>query len=163
MKTITFIRHAKSDWNFPELKDINRPLNKRGLRDAPEMGKRIRKMNLLPEIVFLSPSQRTIQTMDLLSPEAGWGGLEKRIEDWMYPATVSGYLGFIESLNPEVNNIVFCGHNPTITDIVTYLSGQYISNVPTCGMAIINFEVADWNLVSGNAGNLIHYDYPKNH
>jgi len=162
MKTILFIRHAKSDWGFADLTDIDRPLNKRGKRDAPEMGIRLAEMNTKPEIIYRSPSLRTTQTIDLLTTTAQWLDVKIEEEHWLYHASTHDYLTGIEKVKAEHDVICLCAHNPGITDIVNYLSGEYIANMPTCAIALIEFEINDWKEVSGGTGKLLHYDFPKN-
>ena len=72
MKTLYIIRHAKSDWNNPGLRDFERPLNKRGLRDAPFMGKKLVDLNVAPELIVCSPANRTTETVKLIGNEIGY-------------------------------------------------------------------------------------------
>ena len=162
MKKILFIRHAKSDWGNPNLSDMDRPLNKRGKRDAPGMGRRFLKLNMKPDCIYRSPSTRTTQTIDLLTHTAQWQDVDIKEEDWLYHASNQDYLTGIENLNNDQNYICLCAHNPGITDIVNYLSGEYIVNMPTCAIALIDFQTGDWKEVSGSTGNLLHFDFPKN-
>ena len=162
MKKVILIRHAKSDWSFPELADFERPLNKRGKKDAPEMGKRLAKLNEKPQIVYLSNSERTRETMKLLSKEAHWDEIDKIEKDWLYLASINEYVKTIEKFHDEFDHVCFCGHNPSITSVVNYLAGETIGNIPTCGVAIISFDVDSWKHVSKGSGHLEHYDFPKN-
>ena len=68
-KTLYLLRHAKSSWEDSTMLDINRPLNDRGFTDAPNMGKRLHKMGISPEIIIASPSKRTTQTIELVCKE----------------------------------------------------------------------------------------------
>ena len=161
-KKILFVRHAKSDWSSPSLADIDRPLNNRGQNDAPEMGKRLRKQNQKPQRIFRSPSVRTTQTIDLLVKNAGWSDVDIKEKEWLYLASRRDYLSGIEEISNKHDYICLCAHNPGITDIVNHLSGEYISNMPTCAVALIEFETDNWKEVSGGTGKLLHFDYPKN-
>ena len=125
------------------------------------MGQRIKQLDLEPAVIYLSLAERTKQTIELLAPNSEWESTPKKIEAWMYGAGVSDYLEAINALDNGMNSVVFCGHNPTITEIVTYLSGEYISNMPTCAVAVLEFDSEHWNEVSGGTATLRHYDYPK--
>ena len=160
MKKIIFIRHAKSDWSSPELSDFDRPLNKRGLRDAPDMGMRLQ--NTKPDIILLSNAKRTRQTIDLIIENAGWTDIRRVEKDIFYLASESVYLNEISASDNQLNTLVICAHNPGITSVINSLSGENITNVPTCGLAIITFELDEWSAISSNSGSLAHFDFPKN-
>lgn len=162
MKKITFIRHAKSDWNLPELMDFDRPLNERGRNNAPNMGARMAKYEECPQLILLSAAVRTKETMKLFSEKAGWQDCKKIEKDWLYLASPQEYIKTVEKLANDLHYICFCGHNPTITAIINYYSGENLVNVPTCGLGMIEFDVDDWSSISRDSGRLMHYDYPKN-
>ena len=142
--------------------DFDRPLNKRGKSDAPEMGRRLLQGGDKPQLIFLSNSARTIETIELIKKHAHWEDVETIEKDWLYLASLDEYIKKIELLDDNLNHISFCGHNPTITSIINYLTGVYIGNVPTCGYAVVNFKVDSWQHIIDGSGRLKHYDYPKN-
>ncbi|MEZ4485136.1 MAG: histidine phosphatase family protein [Syntrophotaleaceae bacterium] len=72
MKRLTLLRHAKSSWHDPDLNDFARPLNKRGLHDAPLMGQRLANRNFQPDWVLASPAVRTRQTIETVSGTLTW-------------------------------------------------------------------------------------------
>ena len=65
MKTLLILRHAKSSWNNLDLPDYDRPLNKRGKRDAPRMGDFLRHQDLVPDLVISSTAKRAKKTAKL--------------------------------------------------------------------------------------------------
>ena len=162
MKRILFIRHAKSDWSEPFLEDVDRPLNSRGKRDAPEMGKRLNSRHIQVDIILSSPSKRTKQTLKLISAEAGWDETERVFNEGLYLSSKSNFLEAIESVDNALNTMAIVSHNPGTTYIVNYLSNSSISNIPTCGMALIEFDTENWKEISGGTGKLVFYDFPKN-
>lgn len=163
MKTVILLRHAKSDWSNPEFADHQRPLNPRGQRNAPEMGERMKSFpDYKPQLIKVSNAIRTRQTMELFAPAAGWDEVDLLVKDWLYLASKQEYIKSIEKLHDELDSICYCGHNPTVTDVVNYFTEVDIPNIPTCGIAVITFNVDSWKLVSQNSGKLVHYDYPKN-
>ncbi|MEQ8324475.1 MAG: histidine phosphatase family protein [Vicingaceae bacterium] len=161
MKKILFIRHAKSDWGKKNLTDFDRPLNQRGLRDAPEMGKRLHSMNLSVDRVFLSPATRTRQTIELLIDKARWITIPMETMDELYLPSSKDFMNCITQATNDLNSICICSHNPGITAIVNYLANTSIYNIPTCGLAWLSFQVDDWLEISGGTGQLDHYDFPK--
>jgi phosphohistidine phosphatase len=115
-----------------------------------------------PECIYRSPSNRTTQTIDLLTDAASWSDVKIQNLDWLYLASRRDFLTGIENMNNDYDFICMCAHNPGITDIVNYLGGDHIANMPTCGIALIEFEANDWKEVSGGTGKLLLFDYPKN-
>ena len=65
MKTLFLIRHAKSSWEYTALPDKDRPLNDRGKRDAPKMGKRLAKRDVTPDLILSSPARRALTTAEI--------------------------------------------------------------------------------------------------
>lgn len=162
MKRLILLRHAKSDWSNIELTDFQRPLNERGRKDAPEMGRRIRKTEFNPEIILVSTANRTKETISLFVSAAEWEKTDLIEKDWLYLASQEEYIKYIEKMHDEVTHLCICGHNPTISNVINYFAGESITNVPTCGIAVIDFEFDSWKEIGFDTGKLIYYDYPKN-
>lgn len=163
MKTIYFNRHAKSDWSNRELSDFDRPLNERGLRDAPIMGKRLKSRGESIGLFVSSPANRAIQTARMMSEVFGFPP-EKILEvKRLYLPSTRDFLVSISQIDESQHSIILFAHNPGITEIVEYLSGVEIGNMPTCGIAKIEFPLAHaWQEISKGTGELRFFDYPKN-
>jgi phosphohistidine phosphatase len=163
MKTIYFNRHAKSDWSNKGLSDFDRPLNTRGLRDAPKMGRRLvdRKENI--ELFVSSPANRAISTARIMAKEFGYD-FDNIVEvDKLYLPSVRDFLHSIAETDNSYGSIILFAHNPGITDIVEYLTNESLGNIPTCGIVKVEFSNAhSWKEVSGGTGQLVFFDYPKN-
>jgi phosphohistidine phosphatase len=162
MKTLTLVRHAKSSWDHPGLADRERPLNQRGLRDAPEMGRRLADSGQLPEQVLSSPAERALTTARLMSSEWKRGDIPVEVIEGVYGANVGGMLDILRDIDDELTDIMLVGHNPVQTMLVNALCGAMIDNMPTCAVAIINLDIMNWSEVRENCGILAHYDSPKN-
>jgi len=160
-KTLILVRHAKSSWKDATLNDIQRPLNKRGGKDAPKMGKYLSKQKILPEVIFSSPGLRALTTARLLSVELGMKPSEIKVSDKMYTFNSEELLNVIKSLKDKYERVMIVGHNPAITDITNYLSGARINNVPTCGVVVLKFSIDTWKKVSKGKAKLRSFDYPK--
>jgi len=163
MKTIYFNRHAKSDWSNEGLKDFDRPLNQRGLRDAPVMGKRLVDRKEHIEVFMSSPANRAISTARLMAESVGFDLAKITLVDRLYLPSVQDFLQSIAELDEDYESIILFAHNPGITDVVEYLTNESIGNIPTCGIAKIEFPLAtSWQEISRGTGNLVFFDYPKN-
>lgn len=145
MKTILFLRHGKSDWSHPELRDSDRPLKKRGRRDAPLMGNVLKRFDLVPEIVFSSPALRAKQTVELAAEN--WGNaFSIKWVDSFYPGGFEDYLQTIATVSHKCDRIMIVGHNPAIEDTVrTLLGGRLLIRFPTAGLVCLESAVSAWS------------------
>ena len=161
MKTLFLVRHAKSSWENFGLPDNERPLNERGERDAPEMGKRLASRGVKPDILISSPALRAYSTAVKIAAEIGYPEEKIQTKTKLYVEGVSGMLEIIHSLKSEVDTAMLFGHNPTMTEAVNTLAKTDIGNVPTCGIAEIKFAVESWEEVDAGPGAMQLFDYPK--
>lgn len=120
-KTILLMRHAKSSWDNPSLKDINRPLNNRGKSDAVVMAKWLKKQGLYPNQIFCSPALRTRQTVQPIQESLGFSDDSISYEDSMYFSGEDAYLNLIHSASESSNVILLIGHNPMTENMVHLL------------------------------------------
>jgi phosphohistidine phosphatase len=161
MKKIFLVRHAKSSWDSPELSDFERPLNKRGKRDAPFMAKLLARQGVSPDIIITSPANRAITTARYFCEELGFSFSNVFIEPKLYMADSDHLLEILKELNDKFSNVMVFSHNPGLTDFANYLVGKGIDNIPTCGILSINSKVEAWNDLSPNNCNIISFEYPK--
>ncbi len=161
MKKLTLIRHAKSSWKYPNLDDLDRPLNKRGRRDAPMMGNRLEKDKALPDLMISSPAKRAWKTAKIIAREVGFENrkIEKNIA--LYEAGVSELIQVIQKIDNKYNDVMIFGHNPGFNSLGNYLTNYGVDNIPTCGVFVIEFNVNSWEEVSQGKGKFISFDYPK--
>lgn len=163
MKTLYLIRHAKSSWETANLTDFDRPLNERGKKNAPEMGKFLKKENHYPDLILSSPAKRALKTARIIAEEIGYPKNKIEEEIKIYEASVSDLLKITNQLDEKLNTVFLFGHNPGFTDFLNYLTDESISNIPTCGIAKIEFEVDSWKKISGGTGKLVYFNSPKKH
>lgn len=163
MKYLYLVRHAKSSWDYPELPDFERPLNKRGKRNAPKMGIRLVSRGIKLDAVVSSPANRALTTAKTIADQLDFP-IDKIIEDEaVYHATGSALISTIRCFSDEWKSVMLVGHNPVFTDLANYLkeADSYISNVPTCGVVAIEFAANRWQDITKNSGRLLFFDYPK--
>ena len=110
-KSLYLVRHAKSSWTDTGLGDFDRPLNKRGLRDAPEMGRRLNLRNVHPEIILCSPARRTRETLDLL---IGKTAGNVHFKQAIYEASDQTLLSLVRTLPDSCTSAMLIGHNPAM-------------------------------------------------
>lgn len=161
MKTLTLVRHAKSSWNDRTLSDRDRPLNKRGERDAPAMGKRVVEAGVRPSLILTSPAVRAWTTAKVIAQEIGYPIEFLQRENDLYLASLDTLMDVVVAQENEFNHVMIVGHNPGLTDFANYLSPDLTSNLPTAGVVSVSLERDDWNLYERPVGKLLVYDYPK--
>lgn len=161
MKTLTLVRHAKSSWSDTRLSDGDRPLNKRGKRDAPVMGKRMVEHDIRPSLIISSPAKRAWSTAKLVAAEISYPIEFLQREDSLYHASIDEILGVIVAQDNRFNNMMIVGHNPGMTDFANFLSPGLTNNLPTAGVVSLQIDQDDWNLYQQPKTVLLVYDYPK--
>ena len=161
MKTLFLVRHAKSSWENSGLPDNERPLNERGERDAPRMGKRLAAREVKPDILISSPARRARSTAEMIAAEIGHPRDDIQTNAKLYFEGISGLLEVVHSLVSKVDTAMLFGHNPTMTQAINILAKTTIGNVPTCGIAEIQFDVELWKDVDRGLGTMQRFDYPK--
>jgi phosphohistidine phosphatase len=160
-KTLYLVRHAKSSWKDSSLSDIDRPLNKRGRRSAPEMGRRMLAHSLIPELIVSSPANRARTTAGIIAEQLGYDPAAIEIDDKLYFSGMVGMQQVIEGLDDSYTRVMLTGHNPTMTFMMNDLANTHVDNMPTCAVAVIGFDMASWADLGSVDGYLIGYDYPK--
>lgn len=159
MKTLTILRHAKSSWKDLSLADFERPLNKRGKRDAPFMAKKFQEKGHIPSLILSSPSTRTRLTVDAFVPMLPT--TQVRFEERIYEAHAQNLLKLIRKQTDEIASLMLVGHNPGLTDLVNYFAIDHIDNVPTTGLLQFEFSVTSWQQLNAQVANLVYFEYPK--
>lgn len=159
-KSIYLVRHAKSSWKFPDLPDIDRPLNKRGQRDVPTMTDRLKTLNFKVDLVISSPAERAKTTALYLASELS------RIEsvlllDPLYHANTTELFQEISLIDNKHNSVMLVGHNPGLTTFTNLLGNLKIENIPTCGIVGFDLPIKEWSQLKYGNANLLFFDYPK--
>jgi len=160
-KQLLLVRHGKSDWGNQHLDDFDRPLNSRGLRNAPEMAMRLLDKDMVPELIVSSPALRALTTAKNFAQVWNKPLSQIREEGAIYEANISTLLSIVNKLDDKLERVALFGHNPGFTEFANYLSNSNLHNIPTCGVVLIEFPFEEWKLVSLHTGSMEHFDYPK--
>ena len=157
-RRLILLRHAKSDW--PDVPDQDRPLAKRGRRDAPVIGRWLRDRGYLPDTVICSAARRTRQTWELVVPELG-GSPSVTFEPRAYAANAMTLLYLVRELPAASRAAMLVGHNPGVAELATSLAqppdhDDAPIRFPTAAAAILDVS-GDWaDLAPGRARLLDH-------
>jgi len=161
VKTLILVRHAKSSWKDPELADFDRPLNARGKRDAPLMGRRLAARGERPDLMLSSPARRAVATMKKIAAAAGFDEREIVTDDRLYEADAHDLLEVVRGIDDKRAKVLLCGHNPGLTDLCNLICNCSIDNIPTCGILSLGFHCDSWKDVELRSGKVLYFDYPK--
>ncbi|MEO7387169.1 MAG: histidine phosphatase family protein [Gammaproteobacteria bacterium] len=160
-RQLTLVRHAKSSWDDPGMKDKERPLNERGERDAPRMGQRLRDRGARPTLILTSPAVRARRTAQIIAREIGYPLEFLQREEELYLASPDDITAVISRQDSSFRDIIVCGHNPGLTELANRLTGAGIDNVPTTGVVVISLDLKNWSAMEGVRGELLLFDYPR--
>ena len=160
MKTLFLIRHAKSSWEYAALPDKDRPLNDRGKRDAPKMGKRLAKRDVKPDLILSSPARRALTTAEIIAKKLNYKRRDIVVDDRLYAGAVRDLLNVVHKLGDNLERVILFGHDPELTELAHSLSSE-ITHMPTCAVAELTFNAKSWSHVGKPKLAKVALDYPK--
>lgn len=153
MKTLLVQRHAKSSWKHPELSDHDRPLNKRGKRDAPRMGRLVAAQGLRPDVIVSSTARRARRTAEEVARHAGCEGAVQ-LDRRLYLASPDEIVDVVRGVAGSARRVMVVGHNPGLEDLVARLAGRR-ETLPTAALAALRLSIRSWaELTASTAGDL---------
>lgn len=161
MKRLYFLRHAKSSWEDGSLSDLERPLKERGKKDVELMSDELLHRNLSMGRIISSHAKRTRLTASLLCKYMNWDSSIIEFNERLYHAFYYDVVEIIQSVDDDISDLMIVGHNPTITNFVNKFSEEYIANVPTSGLIILNIDVKSWKDFSQMNAKLEDFIFPK--
>ena len=161
MKTLYLMRHAKSSWDMPGLSDNERPLNNRGKKNAPFMGKLLKERNEIPDLIISSPAKRAYSTAKRIAAKVDYPGKKIFMEEKLYMADTDEFLSVISDTGQNINKLMLISHNSGITRFANFISGENLDNIPTAGITRIDFDMDSWKQINETKGRMIFFEYPK--
>lgn len=161
MKTIYFVRHAKSSWDHPDLRDFERPLNERGQKDAPRMAKLFVAKGVKPDKLVSSPANRALTTATHFANAFGIPSDQILRNEDIYESMTATILTIIKNWDDDWQTVFIFGHNPTFTDVVNHLGGSHLLNIPTCGVCKVVSTAEKWADVKPENSKMVENFFPK--
>ena len=144
MKTLILVRHAKSSHSFGLSSDFDRPLNDRGFREAPEMGKKLLKKKIAIDLFVSSPAIRAKTTAELFAAEYDRKMKEILLVPSLYNADPDQFLSVVCGLDDRFKQVALFSHNPGITEFASSLTNTHITQMPTCSVFAVTAEIDNW-------------------
>lgn len=165
MKRLFLLRHAKSAWDDPALRDRDRPLAPRGRKAAKRVGRWAKKHAVNPQLVVCSSAIRAQQTLQRVLPSIGEP--EVWVEITLYAAGAKTLLARIRALPDEADEVMLVGHNPGLMEVLLLLAApgklrdRAAVNLPTGALAKLEMDVARWVDVAPGVARLTEFVVPK--
>jgi phosphohistidine phosphatase len=172
MKTVLILRHAKSDWGNPGLADIDRPLAKRGLEDAPRMGEVLVQLKSVPDKILSSPAKRAKQTAEMVAEACDYRQAIQW-EESFYGGSSLDLIKALKNLPDTVARVLLIGHNPVLEETVAILGASTFSSrtseendgwaikLSTAGLVCLSFDIDSWDDLEPGRGVLQWFVTPK--
>lgn len=151
VRQLLILRHAKSSWADPALDDWQRPLNDRGLRDAPRVGDLLRRRSLVPDLIITSDAVRARTTAQAAARSAGYTR-DLLVAPSLYHATPEDVIEVLNSVPEEgANRVMIVGHNPGLEDLIEQLTGES-RGLPTAALVLLDLPIDRWNQLDISMG-----------
>jgi phosphohistidine phosphatase len=155
------VRHGKAGWKNTDQSDFERTLNHRGERDVDFLSKLLADKIETPDLFLSSPAVRAKITSMTFADEFGLDYDAIQFVDGLYDRGGKFIINLLKELDNKYNSVILFGHNPDMTSLSSYFSGEYFENVPTSGIVAIEFDFDDWKQIENTNGKLLFFEYPK--
>jgi phosphohistidine phosphatase len=166
MHTLHLLRHAKSSWTDPDLADHQRPLARRGRRDARRVARHLVHAGITPELVLCSSAARTRESLELVRPALA-SSAQVMFENDLYGADADALLDRLRALREGVASVMLVGHNPGLHDLALILASsgadlpRLENKFPTAALATLAIPSSSWNRLDHGDADLSAYITPK--
>lgn len=168
MKTLYLLRHAKSSWDDPGLKDEERPLNERGFRSATVMGLYFAQCGFRPDVILCSSARRALETLDQVRPRLA-GKPSLTIDRAIYRADSAALLTMVRDLPESASSALIVGHNPALEEFCLSLAGSgpkelrtaMAEKYPTGALAVYSLPERPWSEIEWKSAELRSFTSPK--
>ncbi len=161
MKTLYIVRHAKSSWEYNGVKDIDRPLKKRGINDAYLVSKVLESKVDCPSIFISSCANRALHTAMIFSYAFNFPLANMKISKSLYSFSDGYLIKTVKALDDGFNSAIIFSHDHGINTFVNTFGNKPIAHVPTCGVIGIQFEDKHWKNIK--KGKTFLVEFPKFH
>ena len=163
MKRLTLVRHAKSDWKDASLKDFDRPLSRRGLREAPGMAERLADEKVQVDLMITSPARRALDTARFFAKALDYPLRRLKLDDHLYLARPGEILEVVRSVGKRVQHLMLFGHNPGLSDFAHKLTrDKELGELPTCAVYSMELNIGSWADTHYGEGRHPTLSHPKN-
>lgn len=145
MRRLTLVRHAKSDWKNTDLKDFDRPLNRRGAKQAPEMARQLAAQQVRADLMLTSPAVRALETARVFARALEYPLRRLKTDERLYLAKPKDILEVVRGVGSRVRHLMLFGHNPGLSEFAQLLTNDpELGELPTCAVYSVELDVRSW-------------------
>ncbi len=160
-KKLFLIRHGRTAERAVDMKDIDRPLTLEGIQNASKMGRFFLLNNMSPDSIMCSTAIRAKTTAELMAEQMNYDTSKIYVNDKIYEASARTLLQIVNSIKEEFGTVFLIGHNPSISFLSEYITGEEIGDVTSCGVIKIKFKDKSWAEIDSGNGEFEDYYYPE--
>lgn len=161
MKQLIILRHAKSSWEDPKIKDVDRPLIQKGKNRTMLIAEYMMNNGIQPQLIISSPAVRAFDTAEIIAMALNVD-LSLIIQNPdLYFVDVEKYHEIVFSMSDDLQSLLIVGHNPMITEFCNSFLGSPIDNMPTSGLCVVSFDTDRWSLITTSSCKVDHLVFPK--
>ena len=161
MKTLYIVRHAKSSWEYEGIADIDRPLKKRGIKDAYLVSGVLQKKIERPAVFVSSCANRALHTAMIFSYTFNYPLANLKISKSLYSFSDGYLIKTVKALDNGFDSAIIFSHDHGISDFVNKFGDKPIDHVPTCGVVAIEFDTKHWKNIK--RGKTLFFEFPRFH
>ena len=161
MKTLYIVRHAKSSWDYDGIKDQDRPLKKRGIKDAHLMSSILAKKIKRPDTFIASSANRALHTGIIFCKNFDFPLVNFKISKQLYSFNDAYLTKTVKTLDDSFDSAIIFSHDHGINFFVNKFGNKPIAHVSTCGVIAIEFDIKHWKNLKKGVTTLV--EFPKNY
>ncbi len=161
MKTLIILRHGKSSWDDPMLRDFDRPMKNKGRRRTQLIADYLKQHNIIPDYIVSSPALRAVNTAKIVAIALGYDVENIEQNSDLYFVDTEKYFEAVYAAPDDKNCLMIVGHNPMITDFCNSFLAHFIQNLPTSGLCVLSFDINKWSEIHKVKPVLQHLVFPK--
>jgi phosphohistidine phosphatase len=156
------MRHAEARWKDADLSDLERPLNRRGNAAAESMARRLLELQLVPDLLLVSPARRTRQTAEIVARGLSIPARRVLHEEALYLASAADVLRVVQATGPRVTHLLVVAHNPGVSELVQQLVPEAeASGLATAAVCSMTFDTAHWTAIGVAAVKDVQRETPS--
>jgi phosphohistidine phosphatase len=145
MRRLTLVRHAKSDWKNADLKDFDRPLNRRGQKEAPQMAELLAAQQVRVDLLLTSPAVRALETARVFARALNYPPRRLKSDERLYLAQPKEILEVVRGIGSRVRHLMLVGHNPGLSEFAQALSNDSeLGELPTSAVYAVDLDIRSW-------------------
>jgi phosphohistidine phosphatase len=144
MKTLFLMRHAQAEWENPGISDYDRQLTEQGRLQAEQIAQRLQAQQTRLDVIYTSPAIRTLDTAKIMAKQFQIAEHHIIIEQQLYQAQVHDLLAVLAEIEEVHENALMVGHNPSVSDTVSYLCNQPSTRLPPATVVGMQVDKSSW-------------------